>query len=267
MIPDIEIKPMLSRQGEILTEPRKAQVHFLRPFQQDDAFFALVVNVDGDFCDVIPGCFDAMQAGQDDIFLPEEILGEAVMLSVGSICTVRREAIGEGFATLDDESYNNIISAVIKYNDDVDDLGFDRGYKYLSANDPRIEVHHRMLDRFIAAQEIEPIVIAWQEYSAAAAPRHREHLLKCMVESRDGTTGRLVMIVKEEGKMADAVMLKDDNEPSEEYDGSFLVDKATGLELGRFKCGRTSFAVYNGMSVLFCSSRDNGGPLATKRCK
>lgn len=152
MIPNIEIKPLLSSQGKILSNPDKAQVHFVKTFSDESDFFALVVNVCDEFCDVVPGCFDAMQAGPDDIFIPEEVLGEPVMLAIGSMCTIRRTAIGEGFATLNDDVYNNIISAMIKYEDGEKDLGFDRGYKYLSENDPRIEAHHRMYDGFIAAQ-------------------------------------------------------------------------------------------------------------------
>lgn len=154
MIPNIEIKPLLSSQGKILSNPDKAQVHFVKTFSDESDFFALVVNVCDEFCDVVPGCFDAMQAGPDDIFIPEEVLGEPVMLAIGSMCTIRRTAIGEGFATLNDDVYNNIISAMIKYEDGEKDLGFDRGYKYLSENDPRIEIHHRMLEGFISGQKV-----------------------------------------------------------------------------------------------------------------
>ena len=154
MIPNIEIKPLLSSQGKILSNPDKAQVHFVKTFSDESDFFALVVNVCGEFCDVVPGCFDAMQAGPDDIFIPEEVLGESVMLAIGSMCTVHRTAIGDGFATINDDVYNNIISAMIKYEDGLEELGFDRGYKYLSENDPRIETHHKMFDGFISAQKV-----------------------------------------------------------------------------------------------------------------
>lgn len=161
MIPSIEIKPLLSSQGKILSNPDKAQVHFMKTFPDESDFFALVVNVDDEFCDVVPGCFDAMQAGPDDIFIPEEVLGEPVMLAIGSMCTVRRTAIGEGFATLNDEIYNDIISAMIKYEDGLENLGFDRGYMYLSENDPRIEAHHRMLSGFISAQNKQEKIKDW----------------------------------------------------------------------------------------------------------
>jgi len=152
MIPKIVIHSLKSLQGVVLKKPAKAQAHFIETLEEDK-FFVLVVDSDGDVCQVIPGCFDPLEAGPDDIFLPEDVLGEPVMLSIGCLCTIPRSMIGDGFATLYKDPYNKIIEAMIKYDEGDSDIGFDRGYKYLSKYDSRLKTRRRMLEGLIAAQQ------------------------------------------------------------------------------------------------------------------
>lgn len=272
MIPNVKVRPLLSSQGKILSSPGKAQVHFVKTFPEDSEFFALVVNVCDEFCDVVPGCFDAMQAGPDDIFIPEEVLGEAVMLAIGSLCTVHRTAIGDGFAMLRSDSYNNIISAVIKYENGLEDLGFDRGYKYLSENDPRIETHRSMFDGFIAAQKVfRPVwfvnamkIQFWgggtgnKEIKVAAACSKETQSRYYWFEHKGGRHTLVVTVSKQRG-LVDCAVCNDKGELERELDEVDIV-LGEGEETVKFKNGRCNFPlelVENG----FCMADAHGNEI------
>ena len=106
-------------------------------------FFFLVTKVENKTCHVIPGSFDGVMAGPNDIVLPKNILGQYVYLSLDMQEIVPISSLDKGFAILDNQSFDKVIQAIDTYNQDDKAIktSFANGMPYISKHDDRIEYH------------------------------------------------------------------------------------------------------------------------------
>ncbi|MBO5791312.1 MAG: hypothetical protein J6S54_02440 [Lentisphaeria bacterium] len=111
----IKQNPPKALQGVKLEMPAAGQLHRLAEFDMYPEWFYLITEVNENYCEVIPGSLDGVMAGTEDIILPEDVMGDYVFLSLDMAATLPIEAVGEGFAVLDDETYNRVIDSQIEY--------------------------------------------------------------------------------------------------------------------------------------------------------
>lgn len=140
-------------QGLDLPQPEIKQLHPAKYQLEhvDDAeiqdFFLLVTQVDEKqrICEVIPGSFEGLMAGPDDIVLPESVLGQWAYLSLDMVTTVPISSLGNGFAKLDDHSFALVQKAIGEYRQDSSyrKLSLHRAMPYISDHDDRIEYHNK----------------------------------------------------------------------------------------------------------------------------
>ena len=191
VLPIVETQRLLSRQGLELTSPAKGQLHRIAVSNDDFSAFAYVIAVENGSCDVMLGDKDAMMASANDIVLPPSVLGDYVMLSPGVRAIIPATSLGSGFALLDGQVRKRIDLALEKYDAGADDLGFVRGYPYVSMFDDRIAYRLRMSRElalmegrrespFIPARAFEP------DYALAAAEAPQAVEAKCKVEGLEG---------------------------------------------------------------------------------
>lgn len=139
-------------QGVELTEPAPGQLHISKEqiaspeSVEIHDFFFLVIKVSEKSCNVIPGSWDGIMAGPQDIVLPQDVLGQYVYLSPGMQTTVPREALANGFAILDNETYQRVLVSLTKTSDngkgkEESPRPFSGAMPYISDFDDRIEYH------------------------------------------------------------------------------------------------------------------------------
>ena len=126
--------------------PAKYQLEHVDDAEIQD-FFLLVTQVDEKqrICEVIPGSFEGLMAGPDDIVLPESVLGQWAYLSLDMVTTVPISSLGNGFAKLDDKTFDLIRKSIEEYKQDSSfrKLALHRAMPYISDNDDRIEYHNK----------------------------------------------------------------------------------------------------------------------------
>ncbi len=187
----LESPRLLSRQGLDLTSPARGQLH--RVAVDDELFdvFAYVVAVENGTCNVMLGSKDAMMASAKDIVLPPAVLGDYVMLSPGLRATVPAASLGRGFAWLDEYVRDRIDGALEKFDEESDDLGFVRGYPYVSMYDDRIAYRLKMSQRLalMKGRRQSPFAqsCAFEEdHALAAADPAASVRTNCRVDGLDG---------------------------------------------------------------------------------
>ena len=123
-------------------------------FEANPDLFYLVTEVDENYCDVIPGSLDGIMAGPDDIVLPKNVLGDFIFLSLDLAATLPADALGKGFAMLDDDTYNRIIDSQIEYDtgEAGDTPSYSFGLPYISQFDSRVAYHENITDIIQRAQ-------------------------------------------------------------------------------------------------------------------
>jgi hypothetical protein len=148
----IKEHPTTAKQGLTLTTPAPGQLH--RPVDalgEPDVFY-LITEVQDDYVEVIPGSFDSMMACTDDIILPKSVFGKFTFLSLNLSATLPASAIGEGFAVLDDDTYNRIIDSQLEYETgekgELPSFPF-AALPYFSKSDPRKYYHDRIAEIII----------------------------------------------------------------------------------------------------------------------
>ena len=182
---------LLSRQGLELKTPARGQLHRIAVNDEDFSAFAYVVAAKRGSCVVMLGDKDAMKASAGDIVLPPSVLGDYVMLSPGLRAEIPAASIGPGFASLDERVCAQIDQAIEKYDEGADDLGFVRGYPYVSMLDDRIAYRLRMSFRLTSmrGQQEKPFVQACAfepDHVLAAADMSQAVSAKCMVDGLEG---------------------------------------------------------------------------------
>lgn len=139
-------------QGVELTEPAVGQLHISKEqiaspeSVEIHDFFFLVIKVSEKSCNVIPGSWDGIMAGPQDIVLPQDVLGQYVYLSPDMQTTVPREALANGFAILDNETYQRVLVSLTKTSGngkgkEESTRPFSGAMPYISDFDDRIEYH------------------------------------------------------------------------------------------------------------------------------
>lgn len=253
-----------SKQGLSLPVPARGQLHWLKRRVDEFRVFALVLNVDDEMCDVIPGSMDALQAGPDDIVLPRNIMGSFVMLSPGNIVTVPIESLGMGFARLDASVFNDIVeySACLAEGKECE-IAFSKGFPYLDEEDERIEYHQKMMDVFCAEQNGNWIkgngTWNWEtleftrDYAMAAddVPESESRCFKILVEAKHY---ELVLTLSREREMMDCCLYRDNGELAEEIDGWTVVARddegAIQVTIRRGLCDFPAEFLDNGVIIL-----------------
>lgn len=184
-------KPLLSSQGLDLPSPARGQLHRLAadgaPF---DAFAYVIAAADG-MCDVMLGSKDAMMASAMDIVLPPSVLGDYVMLFLGLRAKVPVKSLGRGFASLVERVCGKIDQAIKKFSEGKDDLGFVRGYPFVSMLDDRIAYRVKMsqCQALMKNRRWAPFVpsMAFERTGAlAASDAVRPVVANCRVPGFDG---------------------------------------------------------------------------------
>ena len=190
-LPVVETQRLLSKQGMKLPIPAKGQLRRIKDNNDDFSAFAYVVAVENDSCDIMLGDKDAMKASVNDFVLPPSVLGDYVMLSPGLRSVVPATSLGPGFALLDEQVRSRIDRALEKCDAGVDDLGFVRGYPYVSMLDDRIAYRLRMSRKLfmMRGEEESPFVqshVFESDSALAAAEAPQQVAAKCKVDGLEG---------------------------------------------------------------------------------
>jgi hypothetical protein len=142
-----------AEQGLKLSEPAEGQLHRLRSVGEMPEAFALVTKIKGGNCAVIPGSFDAMEGGPDDLVLPRSVLGDYVTLAMDLARNVSTQALGTGFARLDEESFRNVCESLAEFQGT---KGARQMYPYalpyIGRDDERIAYHAQLKERVRESQ-------------------------------------------------------------------------------------------------------------------
>ena len=187
-----DFRHLLSRQGLELKSPARGQLHLV---EVDDApfdVFAYVIAVEDETCNIMLGSKDAMMASAKDFVLPPAVLGDYVMLSPGLRAIVPATSLGRGFAVLDERVRDRIDQALAKAAEGAVDLGFVRGYPYVSMSDDRIAYRFNMLQALTSLRGDVPVPVTRSDTFAtcralAAASVTEPVSANCNVDGLDGT--------------------------------------------------------------------------------
>lgn len=159
-------------QGVELTEPAPGQLHISKEqiaspeSVEIHDFFFLVIKVSEKSCNVIPGSWDGIMAGPQDIVLPQDVLGQYVYLSPDMQTTVPREALANGFAILDNKTYQRVLVSLTKTSGngkgkEESPRPFSGAMPYISDFDDRIEYHktqRKLLKKLRQKKQIQKIL-------------------------------------------------------------------------------------------------------------
>ena len=166
-------------QGVELTEPAPGQLHISKEqiaspeSVEIHDFFFLVIKVSEKSCNVIPGSWDGIMAGPQDIVLPQDVLGQYVYLSPDMQTTIPREALANGFAILDNETYQRVLVSLTKTSGngkgkEESPRPFSGAMPYISDFDDRIEYHktqRKLLKKLRQKKQIQKILFQrWIEF-------------------------------------------------------------------------------------------------------
>ena len=186
-----ESRQLLSRQGLDLTSPARGQLHLVEGNDAPFDVFAYVIAVEDETCDIILGSKDAMMASAQDFVLPPAVLGDYVMLSPGLRATVPATSLGRGFALLDERVRDRIDQALAKVAEGAVDLGFVRGYPYVSMSDDRIAYRFKMSQELTSLRGDGAVPVTLSGvfttcYALAAASVTEPVSANCNVDGLDG---------------------------------------------------------------------------------
>ena len=150
----IKENPLSAKQGLNSEVKTPGMLCRTSEFEANPDLFYLVTEVDEKYCDVIPGSLDGIMAGPDDIVLPKNVLGDFIFLSLDLAATLPADALGKGFAMLDDDTYNRIIDSQIEYDtgEAGDTPSYSFGLPYIRQFDSRIAYHENITDIVQQAQ-------------------------------------------------------------------------------------------------------------------
>ena len=150
----IKENPLSARQGLNTEEKTPGMLCRTAWFEANPNLFYLVTEIDGKYCDIIPGSLDGIMAGPDDIVLPKKVLGDFIFLSLDLAATLPVRALGKAFAMLDNDTYNRIIDSQIKYEigEEGDSPSYSFGLPYISRFDSRVAYHEIIMDLVQQAQ-------------------------------------------------------------------------------------------------------------------
>ena len=186
-----ESRQLLSRQGLDLTSPARGQLHLVEGNDAPFDVFAYVIAAEDETCDIILGSKDAMMASAQDFVLPPAVLGDYVMLSPGLRAIVPATSLGRGFALLDERVRDRIDQALAKVAEDAVDIGFVRGYPYVSMSDDRIAYRFKMSQELTSLRGDGAVPVTLSGvfttcYALAAAPATKPVSANCNVDGLDG---------------------------------------------------------------------------------
>ena len=150
----IKENPPSARQGLNTEKKTPGMLCRTTEFEANPDLFYLVTEIDGNYCDIIPGSLDGIMAGPDDIVLPKNVLGDFIFLSLDLAATLPVKALGKAFAMLDNDTYNRIIDSQIKYEtgEKGDSPSYSFGLPYISKFDSRVAYHEIITDLVQQAQ-------------------------------------------------------------------------------------------------------------------
>ena len=135
-----------ARQDGDFSFPAEGQLHHLGADYGMPEAFVLITRISGCSCSVIPGSFDAMQGGPDDLVLPESVLGDYVTLAMDLATELPFKSIGKGFAALDDATFQSVLRALDEFNEGKLSSDFQYALPYIGKSDRRIAYHRQLCD-------------------------------------------------------------------------------------------------------------------------
>lgn len=231
LLPKVVKREFHAKQGLRLLCPKIGQLHWLKLREPGSVIFALVLNVNGDLCDVIPGSKDAMQAGPDDIILPRNVMGDFVMLSPGGYVTIPVDSLGVGFARLDSDVFDKVIEAIaLSIEGRLENCGFETGFPYLNDSDARIDFHKKMINQFMEAQkqvcgiDRQVIMPDWIYYDIALAAQSTAEP-KSVVYAIEGEEGTCSVVMTDANTDVLVLVCDGHGNPVCNFDGACLVNE------------------------------------------
>ena len=262
LLPKVVKREFHAKQGLRLLCPAKGQLHWLKSREPGSVIFALVLKVNGDSCDVIPGSKDAMQAGPDDIILPRNVMGDFVMLSPGGCTTIPVDSLGIGFARLDADVFDKVVEAIaLSIEGRHETCGFETGFPYLNDSDARIDFHKKMINQFMEAQKQDRQVIMpdWIYYDIALAAQSTADP-KSVVYAIEGEDGTCSVVMTDANTDVLVLVCDGHGNPVCNFDGACFVNegrKVVGViehgmaKLLKAKIGRELFLLKDDKKVPF----------------
>ena len=140
-----ELHPILATRGLKLQTIEPGQLHCPLDSEDFSEVFYLILRKCGGYYLVIPGSLHARMAGDQDIILPKNVMGDFISLSLDLAKVLPASSIGNGFAKLDEATFANVEVAYDNYK-----IGKSGPYPfalpYGSVNDPMAQYHENIRD-------------------------------------------------------------------------------------------------------------------------
>lgn len=194
----IDAHPIKAERCLNLSEIKSGQLHHIKNNNPElaDVFFLILGNY-GDHYRVVPGSLDGLMGGENDIILPEDVMGDYTFISLDLVKILPASAIGSGFARLDNESFSRINASLDEFETGVP--GNIRSYSfaipYASDEDPMAVYHESIRAMINEASSIKqtimfrtehaPLLFPAQQVSLAAAGEEKNPYAECHVKGYD----------------------------------------------------------------------------------
>lgn len=149
----IKKHPCTAMQGLDLPTPAEGQLHLLKNDCRLPEMFLLVTATNQEECSIIPGSFDAMEGGPNDIVLPQNVFGDYVILFLDLASKLPTMAIGKGFARLDESTYRRILNSLDSFQGkEGQGATFQYALPYIGESDERIAYHNQIRQELLQAR-------------------------------------------------------------------------------------------------------------------
>lgn len=167
----IKDHPCTAVQGLKEQEVKQMQLHYLKDNDEHPEFFALVMEMTGDKCKVIPGSLDAYSAGTNDVILPRSAMGGYVALSLDMEQEIPVEALGIGFARLDKPTFDRAQESLMRFHGGGMKLAepLQSAFPYVGDHDSRLAARRQLKNAVMAAVKSVGMLLLGKEMKARIA--------------------------------------------------------------------------------------------------
>ena len=251
--------PTTARQGLRLDDIEQGQLHRCKNSEEHPEFFYLILDTDGDNCKIIPGSLDGIMAGPDDIVLPKSVLGDFIFLSLDLVAKLPKDSIGNGFAVLDDKTFERIRVSLNTFETgnkgDIPSFAFS--LPYAGKYDSRIAYHADLKSVLDSAMNRGTVFFIdfTAESTALAAAKDESFDMELAIRG----TAQCLLITFDPGNQQMVIhAIEADGEMTKALDGWSVYDERNIL-LGEIKNGFLDISGKNsGKTGLVLRSPDGG---------
>lgn len=250
----IEKHPIRAERCLCLKEIKPGQLHYTKSDSAELAdIFYLILDNDGDCFRVLPGSLDGFMGGDNDIILPEDVMGDYTFISLDLAKSLPASAIGNGFAKLDDETLVRIKASFREFNTGVpgEIPSYSFAIPYASDEDPMAIYHENIRDMINQAADFKrtimfrsegaPLLFPSMRVSLAAAGEEKNPYVECHIKGYDA-----VLITAEYDAENAVLRIKCYDKDENYFVGfdSWQVADQTGAVLGRIADGKAIIKNY-----------------------